>query len=655
MIVSASNRQRKPNAFHGLTPTNHRNAFVSCSPIIHRKNQHPQPNTYTMDAYEYDELPPDAFRYLVLLPGVNSDPLRCSLHTSRIDEADYESISYVWGTDQRDHDIICDGRILKITPNLYRVLQRLRLPKAPRSLWADSICINQEDLEEKGRQVAIMGQIYRNAERVLICMGTAGEEHGPKVLALLEDIRGMIDAGFVVVNETVDEWKRDSNWRPEWDPWVLFPYPEADAPVLRDPRWASINVLVEQEWFHRGWVVREAGLARHGLVIWGQTELPWNDLMRALVWRHRRASKTIAIPAKDRFRSHLEAYEAQHQDTICVFYKEGSWKTCSLLDYIHFARALRLKDPRDRIYAFLDLAEDSRRQLHVIPNYNGTLLEVYRGFATQYVCTTGNVDILHYVKHDEDSLKIGSMTWAPDWSKEEDNFTSFASTCDDYPPLRSRSWDISQPKLITGTTLEVKGVIIDSVRFSSDVLHDSTTTSISLFRLWTLARQSMSETPYPSSNILEAFFAALTTACYYGDFIEWQQTQRSYVATFKRLSALMQKSNTTPLDAEEIAELESSKFHGHISSITSGKRLIVAERGYIGLAPHITQKGDLCGIVFGCSFPCLLRRTGSVDRHIYLGSGFILGKKTFNLDDLDENGIGFGSCLGVEYSKDWTE
>lgn len=367
-----------------------------------------------MEVYEYDELPPDAFRYLVLLPGVDGDPLKCSLHTARIDEIEYESVSYVWGADERDHDIICDGRILKITPNLHRVLRRVRLQGSPRTLWADSICINQEDLFEKGRQVTLMGRIYRHANRVLMCMNPSGEEHGPGVVALLEYMCGEIDSTLLQINERVEEMKRDGEWEPQRSPWDWFPFSNADAPIMSDPRWASVNVLVEQEWFSRGWVVREAGLTRQGLVIWGDTQFAWHDLMRVLIWRHRRAGKAINIPAEDRFRSHLEAYEAQNLDIICTFYQEGSWKACSLLDYIHFARALKLKDPRDRIYAFIDLAKDSTRQLRIVPNYNELSSKIYHDFAMDYVSTVGDVDILRYVKHDEQSVRLTNMTWAPD-------------------------------------------------------------------------------------------------------------------------------------------------------------------------------------------------------------------------------------------------
>lgn len=70
--------------------------------------------------YRYDELPEHAFRYLVLRPGVEDEPLVCTLHTSNVNDVKYEAISYVWGTEVQDHDIVCDGTLVKITSNLKR-------------------------------------------------------------------------------------------------------------------------------------------------------------------------------------------------------------------------------------------------------------------------------------------------------------------------------------------------------------------------------------------------------------------------------------------------------------------------------------------------------------------------------------------------------
>jgi hypothetical protein len=121
----------------------------------------------------YKPLPDgEVIRYMVLQAGKNDEPLECSLVISPLHKIPYlEAISYVWGSDLRDYEITCNGELVNITHNLWNVLRDVRLATQSRILWADSICINQEDVAEKGNQVSLMGQIYSKANRVLICLG----------------------------------------------------------------------------------------------------------------------------------------------------------------------------------------------------------------------------------------------------------------------------------------------------------------------------------------------------------------------------------------------------------------------------------------------------------------------------------------------------
>lgn len=112
------------------------------------------------ETFAYASLPEGKFiRYIELQPGNYDDRLICSLHMSGVDSAAFEAISYVWGTHSRNETIICDGKRLRITENLRTALQRVRLQGGTRRIWADSICINQEDPNERGHQVALMGDI----------------------------------------------------------------------------------------------------------------------------------------------------------------------------------------------------------------------------------------------------------------------------------------------------------------------------------------------------------------------------------------------------------------------------------------------------------------------------------------------------------------
>ncbi|KAK4169651.1 heterokaryon incompatibility [Cladorrhinum sp. PSN259] len=76
---------------------------------------------------------------------------------------------------------------MHITANLFSALQHLRHVSENRVLWADAVCINQEDVDKKTVQVALMGTIYSTCTRVLIWLGEAAQESG-RALAGLADL-----------------------------------------------------------------------------------------------------------------------------------------------------------------------------------------------------------------------------------------------------------------------------------------------------------------------------------------------------------------------------------------------------------------------------------------------------------------------------------
>jgi hypothetical protein len=116
-------------------------------------------------------------RFLILQPGSGSDPLVGSLQLGSLDPANaaelapYEAISYVWGTSDRLFTLLCDGAVLPLTQSIRDALVRVRLPDRARRLWADQICINQDDVAERSQQVKLMNAVYKNASKVLVWLG----------------------------------------------------------------------------------------------------------------------------------------------------------------------------------------------------------------------------------------------------------------------------------------------------------------------------------------------------------------------------------------------------------------------------------------------------------------------------------------------------
>lgn len=100
----------------------------------------------------------------------------------------YYTLSYAWGLQNHVTGTI-DSRLLHIGK------ERLRFITALHSFfqvlaskvadgeglqdtwwWIDSICINMEDMEERSRQVQLMGEIYRHAQKVIIWLGETSDD-----------------------------------------------------------------------------------------------------------------------------------------------------------------------------------------------------------------------------------------------------------------------------------------------------------------------------------------------------------------------------------------------------------------------------------------------------------------------------------------------
>jgi hypothetical protein len=156
----------------------------------------PQPihQTTTETAqYQHQPLSQRYIRVLRLQPAPRFESqLRCSLvPVSLDDKPQYWALSYTWGTDPPSIPIFCvDGptiALLRITPNCVSALKHLRDEREERTLWVDGICIDQTSLTERSSQVALMGEIYRDAARVVVWLGES-DEKSDQAINLLKQI-----------------------------------------------------------------------------------------------------------------------------------------------------------------------------------------------------------------------------------------------------------------------------------------------------------------------------------------------------------------------------------------------------------------------------------------------------------------------------------
>jgi hypothetical protein len=122
-------------------------------------------------------------RILILRPARRSNSrLKCELIHVDLDTLEdapfgyYEAVSYTWGDATGRLRIELNGHDFTITRNLHGLLKRLRAKRTRGYYWVDAICINQENIPERGQQVQLMKAIYESAEQVLVWLGPSSDD-----------------------------------------------------------------------------------------------------------------------------------------------------------------------------------------------------------------------------------------------------------------------------------------------------------------------------------------------------------------------------------------------------------------------------------------------------------------------------------------------
>lgn len=111
-------------------------------------------------------------RLLEVLPGPSEAIVEGRLlHTSLQDPVAYETISYCWGDANIRGTLKLDGSDFDVPMSSLTVLECMRKPDGSRRLWIDAICINQDDIDERGSQVTLMSQIYHFSQTNLVYLG----------------------------------------------------------------------------------------------------------------------------------------------------------------------------------------------------------------------------------------------------------------------------------------------------------------------------------------------------------------------------------------------------------------------------------------------------------------------------------------------------
>jgi hypothetical protein len=281
-----------------------------------------------------------SIRLLKVKPGSQLSTLAIELVEKKLDGTEFEALSYVWGNQGERTLIKCNGKWLRIGANLHAALHERRRRTSAMFLWADQICINQDDIEEKTCQVRLMSTIYAKADRVIIWLGK--QEPG--------DIDGLKLMEGLYKNCHGEQYNAGAGKYDFHD----FDCESKGVPSPRfNPTWVALSKFLSNPLFGRVWVIQELLMAQKSVVWKGSLDLSTNVVlwMAMMIRRHKNLYESYDVTMGSPQASALMA--GNIAESYFNFKKRGP---LPIYDTLSKHLGMGATDPCDRFFALAGIS-----------------------------------------------------------------------------------------------------------------------------------------------------------------------------------------------------------------------------------------------------------------------------------------------------------
>ncbi|KAM0421462.1 hypothetical protein ACHAPT_010817 [Fusarium lateritium] len=575
----------------------------------------------------------------------------------RFQWGDFATLSYAWGDPSDSEVIVLNGSDTSITANLgaaLRTFRRLGRFSGQFRLWADAICINQNDPEERGWQVATMRDIYAGSWTTMTFLGPATNDSS-KALGLLKTL-----AAHEANKSTVQ--LRDAL---QDNPAYLGGHGE----------WLALQAFLQRPYWSRLWIVQEAALAPSNMPMFaGDKSITWIQVQDSLtsihtcLWyvkdlclQHDRRVLQEAQGIKDTEVSGIwDAANLHHIDKgpARLARKERRGEAITLADLLEVAYSTTCSEPVDKVYgllAFMDRAIADQ----VIVDYGMQPSQLFLQVAQLFILHDNSLELL---RGGSPWSQTGTPSWAPDWTWQGRNR-------DGFDPVLPYQCDGGRPAKVSfsadGRLLTVQGVVVDMVeqmgwhstvelaqkdpartiqeagKFTSAYGFLSSTrnalyqtlmggrlgtigehlvegNSMGLFHLPESPETAMEE--FKNRNWIEFSIQGHR----YEQWCDWRWANDGIdLGDLGCVGDFF--TDQIPAHADE-ASLWADFVR--FRNVASGRTFVTTSKGRFGWVPESgakmeVQRGDLFCIVFGCSVPLVIRRRGQ--EYQILGEGYLQG------------------------------
>ncbi|OAQ68823.1 HET domain-containing protein [Pochonia chlamydosporia 170] len=540
-----------------------------------------------------------------------ADPVDCELLTFDIDDLPpYGALSYCWGAAGEASKMICNGRLFYARPSLERSFKRLRAGfssgQTEEYIWADALCINQADLEEKGAQIQLMERIYSYAATVYVDLGdTAGH---------------VVSSGSM--SATIGgAWGMGS-------PDTLNPVNEATPhPLL----YKTVFLALRQPWFTRTWVIQEAALARRAVYMFSGNVFSQKQLDDVLSREAMRANPSrmqelMQLGGNDALRNYLNYTKLQQ-------IRNGRGRMGSL-EVMELTRDFVASDPADKVFGLFALMnEDDRR---AIGSYPQTLEEVFRRFAALQVRRGFAIKMLDSAGLQRSYTQDRRLpSWVPDWTNQKKSPKQIAGLRP--VPYAAAGFTEPQVRMMGDDSgsggLSLRGLIVDTIDTVIHVhsapltpegepsflaFHDKFRPAFDDYvrRVRGKPRYMDNEEVFARLLLMDDTYTGRNAILYSSPIENPALTYRSALAAWREGRNYRNGMGGGKMDAVQTFQMQAI-------AVCPGRGFATTRGEYIGLVPPVAEAGDLVVVFYGATVPYIIRRVAN--GYILIGDAFVHG------------------------------
>lgn len=304
---------------------------------------------------------------------------------------------FIKGDPTPRHTILLNGHEIPVAENLYAMLQNLQsspeLDSGYIKIWIDALCINQNDLVEKGTEVLRMDLIYKEAMAVWAWLGNLPT-----------------NSSFHSALSMTRGWLAKTTFVSRQEP----PDISSLLPELQGALVTVASEILSLPYWRRVWIMQEVILAssicfKYGSVVFTESDIHLLDCVGA--WR----GSDLHFWATKRYE--VDKGFASTSSMLATLL-EGRGASLDPIRLIETVTRGTVSDPRDKVYGILALLPH-RMKSTIQPIYSKdyTHWDAYAAFTKSLILDTGDLSIWDELYERSHSSQSEDSTYnLPSWA-----------------------------------------------------------------------------------------------------------------------------------------------------------------------------------------------------------------------------------------------